>query len=41
MIQLTSIEDDLLVGGKLGSNGLPPGFEVGGRGDDIAGTLQL
>ena len=34
--QLTGVENNLLVGGELGSNGSPEGLEIGGRADDVA-----
>jgi hypothetical protein len=39
-VRLTGIEDDLVVGSELGGNGLPPGLEVVGRGDDTARAIQ-
>lgn len=35
MVLVVSVEDNLLIGGKLGSNGLPEGLEIGGRGDNV------
>jgi hypothetical protein len=35
-VQHTGVEDNLLVGGKLGSHGLPPGLEVGSGGNDTS-----
>lgn len=40
MQRLTGIEDNLGVGSELGGNGLPPGLEVVGRGDDTARAAQ-